>query len=465
MNITGNKTLYRAMLAMAWPIMIEEGLQTAVSYVDAAMVGQLGAWASAAVGITQTANWLIWGLLRAASIGLIAYVAQAMGAQDYRRTRRAGSQAMLLAAIMGIVVGGLSLAVAFDLPRWMGAEADIQSTAGQYFFILCLPMIFRSATINLGAVIRATGDMRTPMLVNLVVNVVHILLNLVLIYPTRTISIFGTPLEVWGAGLEVQGAAISAAVSVAMGGVLMLIALYRNPYVSPRGGSYKPDREVLRYNAKIALPAGLQHVVVCSGFLVFVALVARLGTTSLAAHTIANTAEQAFYIPAYGLQGVAATMIGMAIGEGNESKADSLVKMLNRVALISMAALGALLFIFPEALMGVFTNDAEVIRQGVIALRIVAVAEPFFGVLTVAEGVLRGAGNLKPTLYVSLGCMWGIRILFTWLCLNFWGMGLTAVWACMTADNIGRYICYTWLLRTGRWKKTVEFGRAEASAS
>jgi putative MATE family efflux protein len=452
-----DKGTYKMMAAMAWPIMVEEGLQTAVSYVDTAMVGALGAGASAAVGITQTATWLIWGLLRAAGVGLIACVAQAMGAQDMQRVRRAGGQAVLVALIMGVVVGGASLLCATRVPVWMGVDPAIQREAGQYFFILCLPMIFRAATINLGAVIRGTGDMRTPMLVNLVVNAVNIILNFLLIYPSRDMGFFGRPIHMWGAGLGVVGAAWASAIAVALGGVLMTVALWRNPWLSPGKANLRFDREIQRFNIRIAIPAALQHVVICLGFVVFVALAARLGTVPLAAHTIANTAEQAFYIPAYGLQGVAVTMVGMALGAGDNAKAHRLARMLAATAAGLMVILGGLLFAFPEALMGLFTPDAAVIAQGSIALRIVAVAEPFFGAMTVAEGVLRGAGNLKPSLYISLVCVWGVRVLGTWVCLTFWHMGLASVWVCMSLDNLCRFGCYTWLIETGRWR-----GRAKS---
>ena len=451
-----NKRFYASILAMAWPVMLEEGLQTAVSYVDSAMVGQLGAYASAAVGITQTPQWLLWGLLRAIGIGLLAYVAQAVGANDWGKVRRAGGQALLLTLAGGTILGVPICLLASYIPGWMGAEADIRGIAGEYLLILCLPMLFRGATVILGSVLRGTGDMRTPMLVNLVVNAVNVVLNFLMIYPTRDLRVFGLEIQMFGCGWGVRGAAIASAISIVVGGVLMLMAFFRDERFGARGTSLRPDGEVLRFVRKVGVPAAAQHIVICMAFVVFVSLVTRLGTTALAAHTIANTAEEAFYIPAYGLQAVAATMAGMAVGARDERQLDRVASVLSRIAFISLAALGALLFFLPEQMMSIFTPDKEVIRQGASVLRIIALSEPFFGILTVAEGLFRGVGDMKAPLYIALFCMWGIRVGGTWLLLSFFSGGLDAVWYCMLADNMVRCGLFIWRIRSGRWKRELD---------
>jgi len=456
-----NKIFYGSIFTMAWSVMLEEGMQTAVSYVDSAMVGRLGAYASAAVGITQTPQWLIWGLLRAAGIGLLAYVAQAVGAGDWDKVRRAGSQALLLTLLGGPILGVPACLLARRIPIWMGAGSDIRDVAGEYLFILCLPMLFRGATVILGSVLRGTGDMRTPMLVSVSVNIFKIILNLFLIYPTRVITLGGLSLRMLGLGWGVRGAAISSVIAIAAGGVLMTVAFCRHDAFSLRGSSLRPDGEVLRYVRRVGVPAAAQHVIICSAFIMFVTLVTHLGTKALAAHTIANTAEEAFYIPAYGLQAVASTMAGMALGAGDERRLDRVTSALSRIAFLLLAGLGALLFILPTQMMRIFTPDAEVIWQGARVLRIIALSEPFFGVMTVAEGLFRGVGDMKAPLYIALVCMWGIRVFGTWLCLSVFHLGLGAVWCCMLADNLTRCALFIWRIRSGRWKRGLTFAPAE----
>ena len=192
---------------------------------------------------------------------------------------------------------------------------------------------------------------------------------------------------------------------------------------------------------------------VCLGSTVFTALVASLGTISLAAHSIAITAESAFYVPGYGFQAAATTLSGLTAGEGDEDKLDRMSETLMRITVFCMFITGLLLFIFPQAMMSLFTRDPQVIAQGTVALRIVSVSEPFFALTLSLEGVFNGVGDTKMPFIISLCSMWGVRILFTFLCVKIFGMGLASVWMCMIADVITRALCMFARYRSGLWKK------------
>lgn len=191
--------------------------------------------------------------------------------------------------------GFLALAVSDVLPGWMGAEPAVQEEASRYFFIISLPMLFRSAMILFSAVLRASGDTRTPMVVNLLINGLNILLNFFLIYQTRPITLLGRSFSIWGAGMGVTGAAIATATAITAGGILMTLALFKSKRgVSPLGHGYRLDKAILTDVWRVGLPNAGERTVVCLGHMVFAALVAGLGTTSLAAHSIAITAETGF---------------------------------------------------------------------------------------------------------------------------------------------------------------------------
>lgn len=220
--------LSKQILLLAWPTILEQILQTVVQYADSAMVGQLGAQASAAVGVTTSAIWLISNLFLAAGVGVLAVISRAVGAGEKELVGKASVQAIYLAGFLGLAVGAVALLVSGSLPGWMGAEPSVQLEASRYFFIVSLPMLFRSAMIVFSAVLRATGDTRTPMVVNLMMNAVNIILNFFLIYETRPISILGISFTVWGAGLGVSGAAVATAIALTAGGVAMTLALLRS---------------------------------------------------------------------------------------------------------------------------------------------------------------------------------------------------------------------------------------------
>lgn len=154
-------------------------------------------------------------------------------------------QSVLVTMVAGVVVGVLTLLISPVLPVWMGVEEKIRHDASLYFAIICLPMLFRSAIIIFGAVLRAVGDTKTPMLVNVCMNIVNIILNYIFIYDTRMIQIAGKNVKMFGFGYGAVGAGIGTAVSFVVGGILMTIALYKNFYVSPKGCKIRPERTIL----------------------------------------------------------------------------------------------------------------------------------------------------------------------------------------------------------------------------
>ena len=180
-------------VALAWPTMLEQLMQTAVQYIDTAMVGTLGTQATAAVGATSTVNWLINSTISAISIGFLSYISQALGAAKTDQAKKAASQAVLVSLITGIFFTILTVSLSGIVPKWMQVDPSIQKMASCYFLILYLPMLPRTMGIILGTVLRAAGDTKTPMKVGCLINLINIILNYFLIYETRTVSLARFP--------------------------------------------------------------------------------------------------------------------------------------------------------------------------------------------------------------------------------------------------------------------------------
>jgi putative MATE family efflux protein len=452
-NIHQRKKMALTICALAWPSILEQALQTSVQYISSAMVGRLGANASAAVGLTTTVNWLINSPAFAMGIGVLAYISLCIGAKEFQKARIAAIQSIIITLVLGIIMGIVTLSVAPFLPKWLGAAPEIRREGSLYFGIICIPMLFRVSIIVFGAVLRSTGDMKTPMKVNLLMNIINILLNFILIYDTHTISIGGLNIPIYGAGLGVTGSAIALAISYVISGVLMLMALYKNKLVSPKGYKIKFDAPIMKRCISVGFPVTIERLVTCLGHVIFSSLVTRLGTIAFAAHTIALTAEEAFYIPGYGMQSATSTLAGNALGEGNEAKLKNVSVTILGIAVAFMTVTGTLLFIFSNQVMSLFTNDVGVINAGSQVLRIVSVSEPIFGALIILEGIFNGIGDTKTPVLVSIISMWGVRIISAYVCLTVFHLGLNAVWVCMVADNVFR--CTLLFIRfvRGGWKK------------
>ncbi|MCI7640126.1 MAG: MATE family efflux transporter [Clostridiales bacterium] len=442
--------------SLAWPTMLQELMQTAVQYIDTAMVGSLGTQATAAVGATGTVAWLVNGTVSALGVGFLACISQAMGAGEQERAKRAAAQSVLMALMVGTILTVLTTGLGSSIVRWMQVAPVIRDAAAQYFRILYLPMLFRAMNILFSMVLRAVGDARTPMQVGLRVNCLNVLLNTLFIYPAGTVHLMG--ISLWGAGWGINGAAAASAIAYTYGGISMAVRLWRHPLISPRGQRFAPDSNVLMPCLKVALPNMLQRFGTSLGYVAFASMINALGDVSAAAHTIANTVESLFYIPGWGMQTAAAALAGNAYGARDGKKLRSLGSTFLPLEVGLMLLSGGMLFLFAPQLVGLFSRDPQVTKLSVTVLRMVAVSEPFYGVPIVLEGLMQGIGKTTVPFLFNIAGMWGVRILGTFLCTRLLGMGLVSAWGCMIGHNLLLFVLFTVYYAAGRALPNAESG-------
>lgn len=455
-NKKWNWALLPVILSLAWPTMLEQLLQTSVQYIDTAMVGALGTSATAAVGATGTLNWLINGTIAALGVGFLAFISKACGAEDKKAVSRAASQMVLAVLLCGSVFTALALSLSGVIPQWMQVDKDIQGLASRYFFILYLPMLPRSASILFGTALRAVGDTKKPMVITLGMNLVNVVLNFFLIYPTRTVEIFGQSMTMPGAGWGVEGAAIASATAFVVGGVWMTVSFWRHPVLRPGSEKIRPDWQILKPCLTVAFPNMLQRFGTSMGYVVFATMVNALGETATAAHTIANTVESAFYIPGYGMQTAAATLAGNAYGAQDKKRIKELPRLLLLLEVGLMILSGGALFAFAPKLVGLFSKEQTVITLGATVLRMVALSEPFFGIGIIIQGLLQGVGDTKTPFVCDLCSMWGVRIVGTFICTAFLHLGLVSAWACMIGHNLVLFALLMGHYLKGKWNPLSE---------
>ena len=413
----------KSLIVLAIPVILEQILTTLLQYVDTAMVGRLGAAATASVSLTTSVNWLIGSSFSAIGVAVVAIVSAAYGAGDSDKIKRVSSQIIIYVAAVGLVIGALAVGLSPVIPVWMQADASIQRQASVYFGIISIPLVFRASTVICACALRAVKDTRTPFVINLLANILNVILNYLLIYT---------------AGLGVTGAAIATAVSSALAGMVMFIVMMRSQVLRCEIRPLRFDRDIFRETVRIGLPALATSTASCLGHIVFASLVSSMGTTVFAAHSIALSAETLFYLPGYGLRSATSTLIGISVGEDDHDKFKVIERQSVILTVVMMAVTGLLLFLFAEPMMRIFTPDGEVIRQGSRVLRLIAVSEPLFGLMIVSEGIYYGLGQTKITFIVATTGSWGIRILSTVICVHVLHTTLFEVWICMFADNAFR---------------------------
>ena len=410
-----------SLITLSIPTILEEVFATLLQYVDTAMVGRLGEKATAAVSTTTSIGWMINSIPGAIAIAMLAIASKANGAGQDEKLKKLAGQSILYAFVVGVILEILALVLSPFIPIWMGVEEDIVRPASLYFSITSITLIFRTSARVFAAMIRSLKDTRSPMYISVAENILNVILNFVFIY---------------GLGLGVVGAAIASCISFGIGGIAMFLMMLSKKQLRPSFVDLKPDKDIWMEALPIGYPVLGATVVSCMGYIVFAGMVSGMGTIIFAAHSIAVTAEQIVYIPGYGLRAATSTLIGNALGEGNTAKLSATRKMTILMTMIIMLVNGTLLFLFAYPFMQIFTNSTEVVIIGSKMLKLVSFSEIFFGLMIVLEGISYGMGQTKHIFVCESFSMWGVRIVGTFLCVKIFGLGLTAVWICMIADNI-----------------------------
>ncbi len=438
-------------LTLSIPSILEQLVVTAMEYIDAAMVGHIGAEATAAIGIVSSSTWLLHGILVGLYNAFAIQIAQYLGADRQADARGVLRQAMLFNLAAGLAAAAFGVGISGHLPGWLGADVSLQANASAYFAIWSAALPFTMAMGMDTAMLRATGDALTPGLISVLVCALDVVFNFFLINPTRQIVLFGQSVTVWGAGLAVPGAALGTAFSNVVGGglALAILLLREGPLCIRKPGSWKITRACLRNLWRVGVPLAAERAALSSAQVLQVRIVSQLGTVAIAANSLGVSAEGLCYMAGYGIQDAAIALIGQAVGAYRRDMAKRFAWLCTAMGMGIMALSGVGLWLFAPALMGIFTADAAVIALGARVLRIEAFAEPMFGASIVASGAMQGAGDSAGCFVLNLVSMWGIRLTLAFLLAP--RFGLVGVWGAMCFELCVRGALFLLRLARGRW--------------
>lgn len=434
-EMTTNEKL-RLIVSLSIPSILAQISATVMFFIDASMVGHLGAKASAAIGLVETTGWLLGGLASAANLGFSVQVAHAIGANDFERARTVLRQSMVCCLIWALSITAIALTISPFLPYWLGGSEEIAHDATLYFAIFCGCGIFFQMEGLTGSMLKCSGNMKVPSALNILMCVMDVLFNYLFIYILD---------------MGVAGAAIGTGLAMLITAVLMFYFLVVRSdllHLKGRPGSFRPTKPVVVTAVKIGVPMGLQHMLMGSAQVVSTLIVAPLGTIAIAAHSLAITVESLCYMPGYGIAEAATTLVGQSFGAGQRKLTRSFAYMSTGLGIGVMTLMGVLMFVFAPELMSVLTPVGDIISLGAECLRIEAFAEPMFAAAIVCNGVFIGVGDtLKPAI-MSLLSMWGVRLTLAALLATTYG--LPGVWTAMAIELTFRGLMF--LARLSRMK-------------
>ena len=424
----------RLVWQLSLPAILTQITTIAMQYIDSAMVGALGADASAAIGLVASSTWLFGGVTAAVSAGFSVQVAHRIGAGEDTEARTVVRHGLAAALTLAALLG---LGICRQLPCWLGGGAEICADASAYFLTFSLMLPFSQLNSLTAGFLQCAGDMVTPSVLNAVMCGLDVVCNALLI------PHFG----VLGAGM---GTALACAlVSLAMAWCCCV----RNAQLRLRRGETHAFRpEILKKAFRIGAPVAVQEIAMNGAMVASTMILAPLGAAAIAANSFAVTAESLCYMPGYGVGSAATTLVGRSVGAGDAAQARRYGNICTALGGALMGCTGLLMMIFCPFVFRLLTPVAEVRTLAAQALRIGLLAEPLFGVSIAAAGALRGAGDTLVPSLLNLGSIWIVRLGLSLLLVG--KLGLRGMWIAMAIELCVRGTLMLWRQKTSKFYET-----------
>lgn len=438
--------IVKKFLSLSIPSVGENLLQTVFSFVDMAFVGRLGALSLAGVGLANQLIFVFLSIMIAISIGTNVLVAQNYGAKKFVKTKEIIWQSLYLVILISLAFFIFGLFFSYSVFNSFSGETALKKLAGAYLFWIITPSIVFVAPFVLGAVFRGIGDTKTPFYVTLVANGLNIFLDYVLIFGK-----FGFPN--WG----VKGAAIATSISRLLAlTVYLFLLFYKKRKFHLSNFFPKFDFDIIKNLIKIGFPASLERFMFSFGNLFFGNVILSIGTEAFAAHRVSINIESLSFNTGFGFTNATQTLVGQSIGNNDEKLAKRYTYTSLKITLIIMALIGIFLFFFPDLFIRIFTNDIKVIEFARIAVRIISVVQPFFAMLLIFMGSLRGGGNTSSPFWATTLGMYLIRIPTSLILVRLFGLGMFGAWVAMAFDiTFKAFYLYFIFLKRANFKRYV----------
>ena len=440
-QLTGREKL-ELIVELSIPSMLAQITTVMMFFIDAAMVGHLGAAASASIGLVETTTWLMGSILSAVSLGFSVQVAHFIGANDFTRARQVFRHALVCGVAFSVLMALVGASIHQSLPYWLGGKDDIAPMSSGYFLIFSLTLPAVLLFHLMSAMLKSAGEMRVPSLLSIMMCGLDVAFNYLFIYVLK--------LGVVGAALGTMSAYFFTVIPMAWQAIcknkIIALRLDRTPFVWM--GSY------VRNAVKISFPVAVQKILMGSAQVVSTLIVAPLGNVAIAANSFAITAESLCYMPGYGVGDAATTLVGQTYGAGRSDLCKNFAHLTIGVGMLVMAFMGVVMFVFAPEMIGFLSPVEEIRLLGAMVLRIEAFAEPFFAAAIVSYAVCVASGDTLKPAAMSLFSMWCVRLTLAYVLAQSYG--LRGVWVAMATELTFRGTIFLLRIRRGSWLKGIK---------
>ena len=432
----------KALVSLIIPLVIEQILGVLVGMMSTVMVSGLGEAAVSGVSVVETIMFLLIGLFGALATGGAVIAGQYLGLGDRKSARESANQLVYLSVFIAIIAMILTyVGHRFLLGHIFGAmDAEVMQHADRFLLIVA-PVIPFVALYNVcAALFRSQGNSKIPMLVTLLMNV---------------LNIGGNAILVFGFGMGTEGVAIATLVARSLAAVVIAALLCNKKYeiYITFKRRFKPNWKMIRRVLKIGIPSGIENSMFQVGKIVLLTMLAGFGTSAIAANAVGNIVFMIHVIPIFAIAMAMTPIVAQCIGAGAPEQA---VYYMRKMMIISYSVIvvwsGVIWLLIPTILRiyNLSSETAAVTRQIIYIILILGITVFPFSVIIPA--VLRGAGDVKFVMYVTIGAMWICRIGVSYLLAVHWEMGIFGIWLALTFDWVGRGIFFIYRYCRGKWK-------------
>ena len=442
--VTSRNALRRRLYALAWPSVIENLLHSAVFLINTALVGRLGAEALSAAGLANHIMFFVITPVYGFSAGLLAIVARAAGRNDLADAQRASRQGLMIGMGFTVVVSALLVTLAAPIMQAAGADAAVVDLGSPFLQVASIFAVFQVGIMLLGAVLRGTGDTRTPMVATIIMTVIAGVGGYLLLF-----DVIGP------GGLGLMGVAVAFSVArVVAFGYIFIVFGQRQVGRNWWHGSWR-ELSVFRRLIRVGGPASAEQTITFGGIFVTQLMALRLGTAQFAAHSVIGPITSLPFTTSVGLSFAAATAVGQCLGAKRPDLARQYGVEATFASIFMAGGFGVVMVAFPEWLMSLYTTDPSVVSLGIVPLRVVGLFMFLYGPANVLPGVLRGAGDTRSAMLIAIVELWCVRVPMAIILTFGLGMGLLGLWLALGAGYVTRVFISSWMFLRGRWQ-TVE---------
>lgn len=439
-------SIRRAVLLLAIPMMLEMMMESVFALVDLYFVGHLenSSFAVQTVGLTESVLSIIYSIAIGMSMAATAVVARRVGEKDPVAASKAGMQAIIVALAVNVVIAFFGFIYATDILVLMGSSRESAEFGTPFMRIMMGGSFVIMMLFLFNGIFRGAGNAAIAMRSLWIANICNIILCPVFIMGFGPIPAFG-----------LTGAAIATTIGRSVGVLYQLYNLFNGKGILKVVASYFiPDMEQIKALVKIAAPGILQFVIASCSWIFLAELVATTGgDEGSAGYQSAIRIMMFFMLPAWGLSGAAATLVGQNLGAKQVDRAQQSVFVTAKFNVIYMGIIMVICLLAADPMMWFFTNNAQVHDIAVEAIRILSAGYIFYGIGMVLLNAFNGAGDTKTPTWVNFFGFWLLQIPMAYILAKHFNWGPTGVFWAIPVAEACMTVAAIILFKRGRWKR------------